>query len=593
MRPLLKTLGYARHLWPYYTGIVLLSILSAAAGLAGPFIIKEATDLVVDVAQGAEANIGRALLLAALMFAFDIGGSIIRNVGGYLGDVMAVKLRTELSVRYYEHLLRLPQSYYDEELTGTIINKLNRAITEVTQFLNSFANSFFQMILTAISTIAIVAFYSWELALIVLLIYPTFGWLTTKTSKRWQKLQHEKNQELDIASGRFAEVVSQVRVVKSYASERIELKHFKDRFLRTIDINAVQSRFWHKMDVLRGGVLSLLFFGIAAFLFIGTVDGRFTPGEMILLITLINTIRMPIFSMSYIVDNYQRAVTGSYEFASVMEIEPVISDQPGASSIKIEKGEVVFDDVSFAYTKGQLVLKGISFVVKPGEKLALVGESGEGKTTISNLLMRLYEPSKGAIKIDGVDISKVKQASLRANIATVFQDPALFSGTIRENIAYGRPSATKKDIVRAAKAANADEFISKLKDGYDSVVGERGIKLSGGQKQRISIARALLKDAPILILDEATSSLDSRSEHMVQAALERLMKGRTTLIIAHRLSTIAHVDTIVTLKNGRVHEIGAPRELAKTDGIYAELLKLQSGGDEKSKEKLKEFEMGV
>lgn len=593
MRPLLKTLGYARHLWPYYTGIVLLSILSAAAGLAGPFIIKEATDLVVDVAQGAEANIGRALLLAALMFAFDIGGSIIRNVGGYLGDVMAVKLRTELSVRYYEHLLRLPQSYYDEELTGTIINKLNRAITEVTQFLNSFANSFFQMILTAIFTVAIVAFYSWELALIVLLIYPTFGWLTTKTSKRWQKLQHEKNQELDIASGRFAEVVSQVRVVKSYASERIELTHFKDRFLRTIDINAVQSRFWHKMDVLRGGVLALLFFGIAAFLFIGTVDGRFTPGEMILLITLINTIRMPIFSMSYIVDNYQRAVTGSYEFAGVMEIEPAISDRTGASSIKIEKGEVVFDDVSFAYTKGQPVLKGISFVVKPGEKLALVGESGEGKTTISNLLMRLYEPSKGAIKIDGVDISKVKQASLRANIATVFQDPALFSGTIRENIAYGRPSATKKDIVRAAKAANADEFISKLKDGYDSVVGERGIKLSGGQKQRISIARALLKDAPILILDEATSSLDSRSEHMVQAALERLMKGRTTLIIAHRLSTIAHVDTIVTLKNGRVHEIGTPRELAKTDGIYAELLKLQSGGDEKSKEKLKEFEMGV
>lgn len=593
MKPLLKTVSFARHLWPYYAGIVVMSILGAVAGLVGPFIVKEATDLVTEAAQGGEADVGRAILLAALMFAFDIGGSFIRNIGGYLGDVMAVKLRTELSVRYYEHLLRLPQSYYDEELTGTIINKLNRAITEVTQFLNSFANSFFQMFLTAVFTIAIVAFYSWELALLVFSIYPIFGWLTTRTSKKWQKLQHEKNYEVDVASGRFAEVVSQVRVVKSYVSEKIELGRFSERFIKTIGINAEQSRYWHAMDVLRGGVLAMIFFGIAAFLFIGTVEGRFTIGEMVLLIMLVNTVRMPIFSLSYIVDNYQRAVTGSREFASVMAIDPAISDKPGAIDIKVKKGMVVFDNVSFAYTKGSPVLNGISFTIKPGEKLALVGESGEGKTTISNLLMRLYEPSGGTISIDSVDISEAKQASLRAHIATVFQDPALFSGTIRENIAYGRPDAGEKDIIKAAKAANADEFISKLSNGYDSVVGERGIKLSGGQKQRISIARALLKDAPILILDEATSSLDSRSEHMVQAALERLMKGRTTLIIAHRLSTIAHVDTIVTLSGGKVHEIGSPRQLAKTNGIYAELLKLQNGHDEKSKEKLKDFEMGA
>lgn len=591
MKNLIKTLGYAWQLWPYYFGIAITAVLATVAGLAMPFVIKDATDLVVEAARGGQANIQRAVLLATLLFAFDIGGAVIRNIGGYLGDVMAVKLRTELSIRYYEHLLRLPQSYYDDELTGTIINKLNRAITEVTQFLNTFANHFSQMLLTAIFTIAIVAFYSWQLAALVLIIYPIFGWLTTKTSSKWQRLQHEKNHEVDEASGRFAEVVSQVRVVKSYASEKIELDHFSSRFFKTIGINAEQSRYWHTMDVLRSGVLAVIFFGIAIYLFTETVQGRFTVGEMVLLITLINTVRQPIFSMSYIVDNYQRAVTGSHEFASVMSIEPAISDRGDATEITIPDGRVEFREVTFSYTEGSPVLKNISFSIEPGKKLALVGESGEGKTTISNLLMRLYEPSSGMIMVDGVDIASVTQASLRSNIATVFQDPALFSGTIKENIAYGRPDASDEEIIHAAKAANADEFIAKLKDGYDSVVGERGIKLSGGQKQRISIARALLKDAPILILDEATSSLDSRSEHLVQLALDHLMKGRTTLIIAHRLSTIAHVDRIVTLKKGAVDEIGAPAELAKTSGIYAELLALQSGPDKKSKEKLKNFDL--
>lgn len=593
MKQLLKALSYARNLWPYYTGVIVTTILTALAGLAIPFIIKAATDLVVEVAQGGKADINDAILLAVLLLAFDVGGIILKNIGGYLGDMMAEKLRTQLSVRYYEHLLSLPQSYYDNELTGTIINRLNRAITEVTRFLNVFANNFFQMLLTAIFTIAIVAYYSWQLALLVLLIYPIFGWLTTRTSRKWQRLQHDKNKEIDTASGRFAEVVSQIKVVKSYAQEKLELLHFSERFSTNVAITAQQSRYWHAMDVGRGSVLAAIFFGIYVVLFVDTVQGRFTVGEMILLITLINTIRMPIFSMSFIVDQYQRAVTGSREFVGVMLTEPDITDRAGATPLGRVKGLVEFDDVSFAYPGGDTVLRSISFTIKPGEKLALVGESGQGKTTISNLLMRLYEPSKGTVRIDGTDIATATQASLRKNIATVFQDPALFSGTIKENIMYGRPDASEEAIIKAAKAASAHEFITQLKDGYDSVVGERGVKLSGGQKQRISIARALLKDAPILILDEATSSLDSRSEHLVQAALERLMKGRTTLIIAHRLSTIAHVDTIVTLRGGTIDEIGSPKQLAKTDGIYAELLKLQRELDPLAKEKLKDFGMGV
>jgi ATP-binding cassette subfamily B protein len=593
MYVLLRTLKYARNLMPYYIGIAVSSILVALTGIAIPFVIKAATDLMVEVVKGGSMNVSGALWLAAGLFGFDIANTLIRNYGGYLGDVMAARLKTQLSARYYEQLLRLPQSYYDSELTGTIINRLNRAITEVTNFLNIFANNFLQMVLTTVLTMVIVWFYSWELAILVLIIYPLFLWLTTITSKKWQKLQQEKNLETDIASGRFAEVVSQIKVVKSYVQEKLEFRHFTTRFNKTIKLTKVQSKYWHAMDIGRGFALSLIFFAIYGFIFVATVQTRFTIGEMVLLITLINALRLPIFSMSFIVDSFQRAITGSKDYVAAMELQPDIADQPNARNLQVSDGRVEYAHVDFGYGDNDTVLHDISFAIEPGEKLALVGESGEGKTTLSNLLMRLYEPRSGAITIDGMNVGEVTQHSLRSNIATVFQDPALFSGTIRENIAYAHPRATHEQIVEAARAANAHQFIEKLENGYDSEIGERGIKLSGGQKQRIAIARAILKNAPILILDEATSSLDSRAEHLVQEALDRLMKGRTTLIIAHRLSTIAHVDKIVTIKGGRVDEVGAPHELAATDGIYAQLLELQMGTTEKAKKKLRSFEISA
>lgn len=590
---ILKTLHYAKNLWPYYIGVTIASILVALTGIAIPFVLAEATNLMVRVIQGGQADVSGALWLAVALFGFDIANTVIRNFGGYLGDVMSVKLKSQLSTRYYEHLLKLPQSYYDGELTGTIINRLNRAITEVSNFLNMFANNFFQMLLTTFITVGIVWFYSWELAALIVVIYPLFLWLTALTSKKWQKLQTAKNLETDIASGRFAEVVAQIKVVKSYIQEKLEHRHFRKRFHRTVVLTREQSKYWHYMDVVRGVVLSIVFFLIFAFIFVQTVEKRFTLGEMVLLITLINALRLPLFSMSFIVDQFQRAITGSKDYVVAMELEPEIQDKPQAHNLEVSKGQVEYKDVHFSYTDAQSVLKDISFTIAPGEKVALVGESGEGKTTLSNLLMRLYEPQSGVITIDGVDINAVTQHSLRSHIATVFQDPALFSGTIRENIAYAHPRASHEQVVRAAKAANAHSFIEKLEHGYDSEIGERGIKLSGGQKQRIAIARAILKDAPILILDEATSSLDSRAEHLVQEALDRLMKGRSTLIIAHRLSTIAHVDKIVTIKNGMVNETGHPSELAKTEGIYAQLLQLQLGTTEAAKKKLQTFDISA
>lgn len=590
MRPLLRAIGYAKQLWPYYIGITFASVLVALTGIAIPFVIKAATDLMVDVVRGGGADVSGALVFAGLLFGFDAANTLIRNWGGYLGDVMAAKLKSQLSTRYFEHLLSLPQSYYDGELTGTIINRLNRAINEVTNFLNVFANNFFQMILTTILTVGIVAFYSWELALLVFIIYPLFLWLTALTSKKWQKYQSQKNLETDIASGRFAEVVTQIRVVKSYVKEKLEHRHFRVRFHKTITLTREQSSYWHNMDVIRGLVLGVLFFVIYAYIFTQTAEQRFTIGEMVLLITLINAVRLPIFSMSFIVDSFQRAITGSRDYVTAMELKPEISDRPGARHLEVHDGQVTFSAVEFGYTRSRQVLKGISFTIEAGQKVALVGESGEGKTTISNLLMRLYEPTAGTIAIDNVDVSVVTQSSLRSHIATVFQEPALFSGTIRENIAYAHPRATDKQVIDAAKAANAHDFIIGLSKGYDSQIGERGIKLSGGQKQRIAIARAILKNAPILILDEATSSLDSRAERQVQEALDRLMEKSTTLIIAHRLSTIAHVDKIVTLKDGRIDEQGTPAQLAKSGGIYARLLELQMG-TEKAKKKLEDYEI--
>lgn len=559
--------------------------------LASPFIIKMATDLIVESVNSGNPNVQGAIWLAVALFAVDVANTLFTNWGGYLGDVMSTKLKKQLSEKYYLHLLKLPQEYYDTELTGTIINRLNRTISEVSKFANMFANNFFQMFLTMILTLVIVLFYSWELALLLFILYPLFMWLTALTSKKWQRWQDAKNLQHDIASGRFAEVISQIRVVKSFIQENLEYRHFERRMHKTVGITKKQSRYWHNMDIGRRIILNIIFFVIFAYLFVKTAEGHFSIGEMVLLLQLVGMMRFPIFNMSFIVDSTQRAIAGSRDYFLVMETKPAVADKSNAPALEAKRGEVRYDNISFGYSRNEKVLENVSFTVAPGEKVALVGESGEGKTTLTSLLLRLYDPQEGSIYIDGTVIDSVRQTSLRDNIAVVFQEPALFSGTIRENIAYAHPKSTEIDIIKAAKAANAWDFINKLDKGLETEIGERGLKLSGGQKQRIAIARAILKNAPILILDEATSSLDSRAEQLVQEALGRLMEGRTTIIIAHRLSTISHVDKIVTLKGGTVDEVGSPRQLQKTDGIYAQLLKLQTGKTEASKKKLQTFDI--
>jgi len=588
---MLRIFKFTRELWPYYAAISVFTILLSVMTQLQPLFIKAAVDQITKIIGGGHANVKLVAVFAILIFLTDVGQTLLSNISGYIGDMMSARLQKVMSERYYEHILSLSQHYFDTELSGKIINRMNRGISQISTFMQMLSNNFLQFVFSTIFSLIIVAYYSWQVGLMLLLLYPVFIFLTTRTSGKWQQWQQEINTEQDVASGRFAEAVGQVRVVRSFLQEQRELSFWRAAYGRVINITRPQSKYWHRQDVVRRLVLNLIFLAVMVYIFVETARGVYTLGTMVLLIQYAALIRIPIFSISFLVDNTQRAVANTKDYFEVMDTRPEIADDPAAKNLKITKGEIAFDDVTFGYDDESTVLHGVNFKIAPDTKAALVGESGEGKTTLTNLLLRLYDVRSGQIVLDGQDVRHISQASLRENIGVVFQDPALFSGTIKENISYANPKASHEAVVAAAKAANAHEFIEKFEKGYDTEIGERGLKLSGGQKQRIAIARALLKDAPILILDEATSSLDSKSEHMVQEALGRLMKGRTTLIIAHRLSTIQSVDQIITLRNGRVDETGTPQALARSGGIYAQLLKLQQGGTEASKKKLKEYEI--
>ena len=598
MRSLSRIITTARELWPLYLGIVLGAIVTAATALLMPFAIARATDTVVAMVAGTGGSITTLVWLATALLALSLANSAISNLTGYWGDVMATRLRAILSRRYFEKLLRLPQRYFDNELTGTIISRLNRSITSITDFLNMFANSFFPTLITLAAVLVITLFYSPWLAVLLVIIYPTFIWLTALTSKKWQVWEHRKNEHYDIAGGRFAEVVGQMRVVKSFVTERSELRAFGAHFDDAVGLTAEQSAYWHRMDLARRAVLDVVFFGVYLLVFVQTARGDYTVGTMVMLLQLVNMAKMPVTSMSYYLDTAQRAIAGSREYFSAMAQpeephNPLLPQQTAATIAWSDENPVIdFDRVSFGYgDTTDVVLKDVSLAIDRGERVAFVGESGGGKTTLVNLIMKLYSVTDGVLRVHGQSVDEVPTEALRREVGVVFQDASLFSGTIRENLAYGLDGVTDEQLEAAATRANAMGFVDKLKDGFDTQIGERGIKLSGGQKQRLAVARALLKDAPILILDEATSSLDTKSERAVQAGLDELMEGRTTLIVAHRLSTISSVDRIVTLRDGRIDEVGSPEELATTGGIYAELLALQGSTAKADKAKLLRYDI--
>lgn len=575
MKNLWKILTFVTGVKKYYLVIASLTVIISLISLAQPALTGLAID---EISKGTDARLSFALLLAFAIFMSDFLSNLLNNVNGYYGDVLGAKIGKFLGEKYYSKLLSLPKQYFNDTKTGQIINRLDRSSTEISNFITAMTNNFLQFIFGTLFALIAVALYSIEVALLLATLYPIYTWLTAKTSPKWQEWQKEKNEYQDIAKGRFNEAVAQIDAVKSYAQEKRELTFFTKNFQKVINLTKPQSRYWHKNDVLRRFALNIIFFAVFAMIFYQGSRGEISAGQAVALVLYANQIRIPIFTISFLVDRAQRAIADSADYFEVLNEAEELAVDTNREKLKVTDGVVEYKNVSFSYNGNEQVIKKASFVADRGQKIAFVGESGEGKSTLVNLLMGLYVPDYGQILIDGQDIATVSRDSLRKNIATVFQQPNLFSGTIAENISYANPKASQAQIVAAAKAANAHKFISDFKKGYKSEIGERGLKLSGGQQQRIAIARAILKDAPLLILDEATSSLDSKAEKEVQTALNNLMKGRTTFIIAHRLSTIEDVDSIIVLKNGRISEQGTPKELAGSGGLYSELLALQQQG---------------
>ena len=477
MTSLLRIVRFTRALAPLYTAIIVCSVLTAVAGLAVPFLIGNATDTVAGAVDGETATgtaVRTVLLIAAAVLAAELAVTVISNIGGWFGDVMSNRMRTILSVRYYDKLLHLPQRWFDGEITGTIVARLNRSITEITNFTKMMSNSFASMLITTVAVLAISAWYAWPLTALLLIVFPVYVWLTSLTSVKWQRLEGTKNEQIDIASGRFAEVVGQIRVVKSFVRERGELADFSRRFRSTDATTREQSSHWHRMDVIRRAFLNLIFFGIYAIIFVRTVQGQFTLGEMVLLIQLMTMAKAPVESMSWVIDSAQRAIAGSKDYFRVMETPvdprtaavmaarpedardaghadgtagelprrdttgtaaadtdaaasasaanavapvPAVTTTPESSFDPVPGAPVVaFREVPFAYENGEDVLHGIDFQVDRGEKIALVGESGGGKSTIVNLLLGLYEPRRGSIEVVGRPSADLPLDQLRARI---------------------------------------------------------------------------------------------------------------------------------------------------------------------------------
>lgn len=602
MSPIIRILTFTKkyRAWYFFMGIFIITV--SLLSLVGPLLNKQIVDLIVAKITGQKNDITLLYYLVALTLFADIAITILTAFSQWIGDILTVRLQTLLSQKFYQHILNLHIGYYDNEITGTIVNKMYRGITSITEFIQNMLNNFLPFFFTAFVTVLLLAKYSLTISFLLAILFPIYILISHKSSQNWINYENKKNELNDISQGRVFESISGIRVVKSFSAEIEELTSFIFNRKKIEGLSKEQTKKWHLYDFTRRFALNIILFGIFTYIVYYTFLGKFTIGEMTLLLTLVQQARFPLFAMSFILGQIQQASAGSADYFKILETKSEIKDTESARDLLInnsKKDFLKFDKVYFQYDQGKSVLKNISFSISQGEKIALVGESGQGKSTIVNLILRYYEPQKGRITISGQDVSKVTQQSLHKNIAVVFQEALLFSGTIFENIQYGKPNATKEEIVAAAKAANAHDFILNLPEGYKSLIGERGVKLSGGQKQRIAIARAIIKNAPIVILDEATSSLDSKAEVEVQKGLNELLKNRTSIIIAHRLSTTASANHVLVIQEGQVSQYGTHDMLLKNkNGLYSQLVELQqvllkppSKKEEEEKSKLQSFDI--
>lgn len=565
-----RLLGFIR---PYYKRLfigIICMIIAAMAYVAVPWILKNVIDKVLLNKDLKSLNlIVIAILSIFLTRGFAVYGQTYTMA--YIGQKVVIDIREAV----YAHLQKLGVDFYDKRKTGTIMSNLTN---DVGALQSAIVDNLVQAVtetITLLGSVASMVYLDWKMTLLTLVIVPVILGITNAFGSKLRSAGHDVQGRIADITALLQETISGIRVVRSFAREKYEMERFHNENNR--NFRAVM-RATKLTSMLAPMVEFSASISVTIIIWYGgysVIKGDITSGALVAFLVYAINLSNPVKRLSSVYGNIQKSLAAAERIFAIIDTKPAFEEKEDAVILPTVQGDVVFENVDFAYNEDKLALQNFSLEVKPGETVAIVGPSGAGKSTIANLVPRFYDVTNGSIKIDGVDIRDVKFESLRGQIGMVPQDTMLFNATVKENILYGRLDATDEEVYAAAKAANALDFIDKLPQGMETIVGDRGNTLSGGQRQRISIARAILKNPRILILDEATSALDTESEKVVQEALDRLMQGRTAFVIAHRLSTIRNANRICVLQDGKLVEQGTHEELLEKDGLYAYLYSVQ------------------
>ena len=575
MRMLARIVGLAlRHKW-MLLGAYLFMAAATTAYMLLPMLVGRAVDDIAAYAQGQPIS-ERAMLFTALLI---LGLGALRGLLSYgqtfMGEAVGLRVVYELRNRFYDHVQNLSFAFHDRQHTG---NLMSRAITDV-EAMRMFVNgglvrSPYFLVLAIVAAFMMLRL-DWQLGLMAMSFMPAVAAMSIFVRLRLRRIWTKVQEDMGDLSTALQENLTGVRVVKTFAADEFEMEKFRGK---SGDVRADLVAAARLQAINTSFVMGMYLLAMALILAYGgrhIMSGHITVGEMVQFLIYLQILSQPVRFSGFLVNNFARAISAGYRLFEVLDARSPVRESTYATDLPRVRGHVRFEDVGFSYDRGAQVLKGIDVDARPGQVVALLGAPGSGKSTATNLLPRFYDVTAGRVTVDGIDVRDVTLKSLRRNIGIVQQDVFLFGASLRENIAYGREDASMDEIVRAAKIAQLHDHINSLDDGYDTVIGERGVTLSGGQRQRMSIARAVLLDPPILILDDSTSSVDAGTEELIRTAMESVMKGRTTFVIAHRLSTVHRADQILVLDGGEIVERGTHLELLALGGLYHRIHELQ------------------
>jgi len=561
---------YYKRYWKTMVFDLFCASLTTICELILPMILRYITNQGMQDITSITAGV--ILQIAALYFGLRIVDGLAAFYMAYTGHVMGARIETDMRQDAFEHLQKLSDSYFNNTKVGQIMARITSDLFDVTEFAHHCPEEFFIAGIKAIIAFVVLAGINLPLTVIIFVFVPIMAVSCTYFNLKVREAFKQQRFQIGELNAKIEDNLLGNRVVRAFANQDIEIEKFREDNQAFLGIKRetykYMAAFQDTIRMFDGLMYTVVILAGGIFM----VKGLIEPGDLVAYTLYVTTLLATIRRIIEFAEQFQRGMTGIERFVEIMDSTVEILDEPGAEPMEHIEGGISFNHVSFEYPDDHTpVLNDITLDIRPGEKVALVGSSGGGKTTLCSLIPRFYDTTGGKIYIDGRELKGITLQSLRSNIGIVQQDVYLFSGSVYDNISYGRPEASREEVMQAAKLAGAHEFISQLKNGYDTYVGERGVKLSGGQKQRISIARVFLKNPPILILDEATSALDNESEYVVSQSLERLAEGRTTVTIAHRLTTIQNADRILVLSDGKIAEEGSHQKLLEKKGIYYQL----------------------